>query len=104
MVNGSQNGVVLLSGLWLRVLPLFLGQNTVTVQGVTNSGQSKALRGAIQRLLICDANVDHAVDDYDLSLLSRSWKTSTFMADYNEDGTVDDYDLSLLIADWGVTY
>jgi len=104
LVNGSQNGVVLLSGLWQRVLPLFLGQNTVTVQGVTSAGQSKALRGAIQRLLIGDANTDRVVDDYDLSLLSRSWQKGAFMADYNEDGTVDDYDLSLLISHWGVIY
>ncbi|HWQ99566.1 MAG TPA: hypothetical protein VN397_01815 [Candidatus Methylomirabilis sp.] len=104
LVNGSPNGVVLLSSLWQRVVPLFLGQNTVTVQGITASGQLKALRGAIQRLLIGDANVDRVVDDYDLSLLSRSWKTATFMTDYNENGTVDDYDLSLLIANWGVIY
>jgi hypothetical protein len=104
LVNGSENEVLLLTNGWQRNMPLFLGQNTITVQGITNTNQSKVLQGAIRRLLIGDVNLDHVVDDYDLSRLVRKWGSGEFMADFNEDGAVDDTDLSLLIAYWGVVY
>jgi hypothetical protein len=104
IVNGSQNGVLLTSGGWQRTMPLFLGENTIAVQGLTGNNQTKLLEGAVRRLLIGDVNLDHVVDDYDLSMLVRRWGSGEFMANFNEDGIVNNADLSLLTAYWGVIY
>lgn len=105
-VNGSSNGVTLFDPLsWKRDLPLFLGLNTVYVQAKDNGqGVSEIITGTIERILIGDVNRSRRVDDIDLSLFTRAWKTYTFFADFNEDGIIDDADLSLLASHWNASY
>jgi hypothetical protein len=104
MVNGSSNNVFYEGQTWYTTLPLFLGMNSISVQGTASNGLSKILTGAIGRLLIGDCNRDGRVDDADLSFLVRTWGKAEFRADFNEDDVVDDVDLSLLVSHWGMTY
>ncbi|MEO5928182.1 MAG: dockerin type I domain-containing protein [Patescibacteria group bacterium] len=105
-VNGSTNGVTLFDSLqWKRDLPLFLGLNTIYVQAKDDGkGASDVITGTIERILIGDVNRSRLVDDIDLSLFTRAWKTYTFFADFNEDGVIDDADLSLLASHWNASY
>lgn len=104
-VNGSGSGVELLAGAhWQKILPLFLGWNQVAVQQSLGSEVSGYVYGLPKRRLIGDVNDDRIVDDVDLSLLTRAWKTFTVDADFNEDVLIDDIDLSLLVAHWGQSY
>lgn len=110
-VNGSSNGVSLLPELgWKSDLPLFVGYNDVRVQALGRTGgASSIIGGQIERLLIGDASrskgptFHHVVDDVDLSLFTRAWKTYDFYSDFNEDTLIDDADLSLLVSHWGLT-
>lgn len=104
MINGSSNNTLFDGLTWYTTQPLFIGMNSITVQGSSPTGLSKILTGAIRRLLIGDSNIDGHVDDADLSILVRKWKAAEFLCDFNEDEIVDDADLSLLIAHWGMTY
>ena len=103
LVNGSAADVSLPSrSEWQRDLPLFLGQNIIAVRSQNSTGdQSIAIGGVIERILIGDVNHDRKVDDLDISLFTRAWKTYTPAADFNEDGTIDEGDLSLLVGHWG---
>lgn len=105
-VNGSINGVTFFDPLqWKRDLPLFLGINTVYVQAKdSGQGASDVITGNIERILIGDVNRSHYVDDIDLSLFTRAWKTYTFFADFNEDTIIDDADLSLLASHWNAFF
>lgn len=106
VVNGSSNGVVLVSSdHWQLDLPLFLGVNAIYVYAEDSRGGRTAITyGEIERMLIGDVNRDHHVDDFDLSLFTRAWKKYNFFADFNEDGRIDDFDLSLLASHWGASY
>jgi hypothetical protein len=105
-VNGSSIGVRYpSSNTWERDIPLFLGRNTIEVQGSIPSGYvTPIVVGEIERMLIGDVNRSHRVDDVDLSLFVRAWKTYTPFADFNEDGLINDIDLSLLVSHWGMFF
>lgn len=110
-VNGSSNGVNLLSNLfWNRELPLFVGYNELRVQIKDTSGlMSEIIYGTVERMLIGDASRQHdkgtyhVVDDVDISFFTRAWKKYDFYSDFNEDGVIDDVDLSLLASHWGMS-
>lgn len=106
VVNGSSNGVAFLSSeRWQLDLPLFLGNNAIYVYAEdTRGGRTATIYGEIERMLIGDVNRSRFVDDFDLSLFTRAWKTYNFFADFNEDGRIDDFDLSLLASHWGRSY
>lgn len=103
-VNGSDQGVIIDGGTWNMQKPLFLGENSIILQGYTTFNTSKQITGSIDRLLSGDVNRDGEVGDADLSLLVRDWKTSRFRSDFNEDGIVGDADLSIQFAYWTNTY
>jgi len=85
-------------------MPLFLGTNVIQMQAKNTQGASDMLTGAIDRLLIGDVNRSRNVDDADLSLFTRAWKTYKLLADFNEDALIDDADLSLFVNHWGNSY
>lgn len=105
-VNGSELGVNYpTASTWSRDLPLFLGINVIQVKARLPSGYvTPSVGGTLERLLIGDCNRDHVVNDRDLSILSRAFRTYNPFADFNEDGRVDDFDLSLLASHWKQSY
>ncbi|MBI5654191.1 hypothetical protein HZC53_00840 [Candidatus Uhrbacteria bacterium] len=105
-VNGSEVGVNYpTASTWSRDLPLFLGLNVIQVKARLPSGYvTPVVTGTIERLLIGDCNRDRVVNDRDLSILSRAFRTYNPFADFNEDGRVDDFDLSLLASHWKQSY
>jgi hypothetical protein len=103
LINGSSDGVVIEGNRYHKTLPLFLGINQVDAQADFGNGQiSKPVQASLERLLVGDMNRDRLVDETDLSLFTRAWKSKmyVFMGDFNEDGRVDDADLSLQVAHW----
>ncbi|HVM90770.1 MAG TPA: dockerin type I domain-containing protein [Verrucomicrobiae bacterium] len=58
----------------------------------------------VHRRLIGDVNDNRVVDDIDLSLFTRYWKSYDRQGDFNEDGLIDDIDLSLFASHWAQRY
>ncbi len=105
LVNGSDTDVVYLhENSWQRLLPLGLGDNTIQAQARVGDRVSALVFGTVHRRLVGDVNDDRVVNDVDLSLFTRHWKTFDKRSDFNEDGKIDDIDLSLLASHWARTY
>ena len=106
LVNGSPEGLMYPTlWKWAMDFPLTLGRNLVTVQGVAADGaKSQMIGGEIERLLIGDVNVDHVVNDIDLSKFTRATKKYTFFSDFNEDREVNTLDLSLIASHWLMSF
>ncbi len=103
-INGSGNGISIQGGIWSRQFPLFLGQNSIYLQGFSNYGLVKTVTGSVERLLAGDVNRDEVVGDADLSMLVHDWNTSHFRSDFNEDGVIDGTDLSIQFSYWSNIY
>ncbi|MEI7512924.1 MAG: dockerin type I domain-containing protein [Candidatus Uhrbacteria bacterium] len=89
--TGTLSYVWVYRSVWEKITPLHLGDNLVgTVM--------------VHRRLIGDVNDNRVVDDIDLSLFTRHWKSFDRQSDFNEDGLIDDIDLSLFASHWNQRY
>lgn len=101
-INGSSEGVTYpTSTSWQATVTLDDGENDVEIVAVSSTGvESEPTTVVVDQREVGDVNDDNRIDDYDLSLLVRSWNSDDPESDFNEDGEIDDYDFSLFVSRW----